>query len=99
MCVKLSILTFAAEGEQKFEQEKKDGQKMRVYCVFLYDYVLFSLLISRLGCNAGGIQKRESNRHEERERNDTGERENQPAFTQRQSISPPLSLFPMGWPG
>lgn len=32
-------------------------------------------------------------------RGDAGESENQPALTQRQSISPPLGLFPMGWPG
>lgn len=41
----------------------------------------------------------DAKRREERERGDAGESENQPALTLRQSISPPLGLFPMGWPG
>lgn len=41
----------------------------------------------------------DAKRRGERERADAGESENQPALTPRQSISPPLGLFPMGWPG
>lgn len=46
-----------------------------------------------------GEKATDTRRGSEREKDDTGERENQPALTQRQSISSLLSLFPMGWPG
>lgn len=70
-------------------------------CVFLDDCGLIFLSGATLDCDAVRRKKRESNRHEgrrEREVGDTGERENQRALTQRQSISSLLSLFPMGWP-
>lgn len=100
VCVCVRALIFSAEGHQKYRQEKeKDGLKVWCFCVI----VRFTCLPSdaALGCNATGRQNRESNRVEERERErgDTGERENQPPLTQRQSISSLLSLFPMGWPG
>lgn len=73
-------------------------------CVVLYERMLLFPAHTAKECNAmGETEERKATDmkgvSERRGRDDTGERENQPALTQRQSISSLLSLFPMGWPG
>lgn len=89
-------LTFAAKkgGGMKRGQKKMDRK-----CVFLCGFFALQMQPWMAMQQGEGKKERKQQTWREAERGDTGERENQPALTLRQSISSLLSLFPMGWPG
>lgn len=74
--------------------------KVCFLCVFLHDcVVLFSPPHAQPWMAMQRGDRKERATDVKRARGNTGERENQPALTLRQSISSLLRLFPMGWPG